>query len=134
MDSQIISVLNALCDKLEIAVDWTADNVIPQIETLLEQYARYLTASSIAGLVASVIVFTTGVACGCILYRSSKNGGFAVDECDDITGLGWLCLSACVIGLIFGIGGLICSVDAVIKSITIPQIYAAQQLLEMLQQ
>lgn len=134
MDSQIISVLNALCDKIGIAVDWTAENIGPQIEMLLEQYARYLTASSVVGLVASVIVLLIGVLSGCILYRSIQNDGFAVDGYDDFTGLGWLLLVLCIIGIIFGLAGLIVTIKALIKCLTIPQIYAAQELLSMLQQ
>lgn len=134
MDNQIISVLNALCEKIGIAVDWTTENVGPQIETLLEQYARYLTVNNIAGLVASVAVLSLGILSGCILYRSIQNDGFATDGYDDFTGLGWLCLTICILGIIFGLAGLIVTVNAVIKCFTIPQIYATQELLEMLQQ
>ena len=33
---QIIEVLNALCEKFGIAIDWTAENVMPYLTDLAE--------------------------------------------------------------------------------------------------
>ena len=38
VSEQIIQVLDALCAKLGMAIDWTADNVIPYIEKLCGKY------------------------------------------------------------------------------------------------
>lgn len=44
---QIINVLNALCTKIGVSIDWTSTNVLPYLQTLCEQYAKYVMASSI---------------------------------------------------------------------------------------
>ena len=48
ISSEIINVLNALCEKFGIAIDWTATNVIPYFQDLLGRYITYEIATSIA--------------------------------------------------------------------------------------
>ena len=56
ISNQIISVIDALCEKLGFAVDWTQQNVLPQIQLLFEKYIRYEIFSSVATIVISVMV------------------------------------------------------------------------------
>lgn len=41
MANEIIKVLDELCEKFGIAVDWTSDNVIPYIQELCGKYINY---------------------------------------------------------------------------------------------
>lgn len=41
MATQIIEVIDALCQKFGIVVDWTSGNILPYIEDLLENAVRY---------------------------------------------------------------------------------------------
>ena len=45
---QIIQVIDALCEKFGIAVDWTSQNVIPYVETLCKKLITYEIVTSIA--------------------------------------------------------------------------------------
>lgn len=47
MSDQIIQVLDALCEKFGVAVEWGQNNVIPYVQVLLEKYIRYNNASHI---------------------------------------------------------------------------------------
>ena len=41
MSQEIINVLNYIGEKIGIAIDWTADNVLPQVLDILERYRLY---------------------------------------------------------------------------------------------
>lgn len=45
---QIIQVVDMLCEKFGIAIDWTSENVIPYIETLCGKLVSYEIGTSIA--------------------------------------------------------------------------------------
>lgn len=40
LSDQIISVLDALCEKFGIAIDWTSQNVIPYIQLLAKKSSK----------------------------------------------------------------------------------------------
>ena len=41
ISDQIIAVINDLCQKFGIAIDWTAENVLPYIEDLCARYIQF---------------------------------------------------------------------------------------------
>lgn len=41
MATQIIEVIDALCQKFGIAIDWTSDNILPYVEDLVKNAVRY---------------------------------------------------------------------------------------------
>ena len=47
VSEQIIQVIDALCEKFGIVVDWTNENVFPYLETLCEKLIAYEIATSI---------------------------------------------------------------------------------------
>lgn len=47
VSEQIIEVIDSLCEKFGIAIDWTANNVIPYIETLCTKFINYEIYTSI---------------------------------------------------------------------------------------
>lgn len=74
VSEQIIQVVNVLCEKFGIAVDWTGENVIPYVTTLCEKLISYEIATSIAW-----IVFWLALSIGSIIatkkfYPVFKNG------------------------------------------------------------
>lgn len=56
---EIINVLDYLCDKFGIAIDWTSDNIIPYLESLCEKYIRYEIFTSIAWIAIFLVI--TGI-------------------------------------------------------------------------
>lgn len=135
MDSQIISVLNALCDKIGIAVDWTTENVGPQIEMLLEQYAQYLLVGNIVGTLVASFIFVVSTCLIIVTVRSHAKKTWAYDEYDDeYNWIGFSVMLGSIFALVISGVCLLFCIDGLIESVTIPQIYAAQELLSMLQQ
>lgn len=103
MDEQIINVLNALCDKLGVAVDWTQQNVQPYLQELFEKYVRYEIATSAVW----IVIWTLIVALMCVGIRKlikfidEQDETFLFEE-DDFFGplILILSLGLCVFGVI----------------------------------
>ena len=58
ISEQVIKVLDAVCDKFGIAIDWTSNNVIPYIEQLGNKIVTYDVCMSIMWLVVGCIPLT----------------------------------------------------------------------------
>ena len=62
VSEQVIKVLDAVCDKFGIAIDWTSNNVIPYIQQLGNKIIIYDICSSIMWLViGSAIPLTVAI-------------------------------------------------------------------------
>ena len=62
ISEQVIKVLDAICDKFGIAIDWTSNNVIPYIQQLGNKIITYDICNSITWLViGSVIPLTVAI-------------------------------------------------------------------------
>ena len=64
--SQFIEVLDALCDKIGIAIDWTSQNVVPYVTDLATRIITYEIWTSAAWIVIVAIVFL-------IAWKMTKN-------------------------------------------------------------
>ena len=53
---EIINVLDYLCTKFGIAIDWTSENVMPYLEDLFGKYISYEVFTSIAWMVAIPVI------------------------------------------------------------------------------
>lgn len=59
-NNQIIQVLDALCDKFGMAIDWTGQNVMPYVKELMKKVVNYELWTSVGWLlicVAFIFVF-----------------------------------------------------------------------------
>lgn len=52
---QVIEVLNYLCEKIGLTIDWTNENIIPYLSVLCEKYIRYEVATSVVWLIVGII-------------------------------------------------------------------------------
>ena len=64
--SQFIEVLDVLCDKIGIAIDWTSQNVVPYVTDLATRIITYEIWTSAAWIVIVAIVFL-------IAWKMTKN-------------------------------------------------------------
>ena len=64
--SQFIEVLDALCDKIGIAIDWTSQNVVPYVTDLAARIITYEIWTSVAWMVIAAILFL-------IAWKMTKN-------------------------------------------------------------
>lgn len=70
VSEQIIQVLDALCAKFGIVIDWTATNVMPQLEVLCGKFIRFEIWTSVFWM-----VFVTVLLAACwIVFGSTYKG------------------------------------------------------------
>lgn len=86
MSNEIIKVLDAICDKFGLVIDWTSQNVTTYVGQLCEHIVRYELVSSAIYTVLSLVILVVGTIF-CIrmfkkifkssLYDFDKMGAFA---------------------------------------------------------
>lgn len=58
VSNQIIEVLNALCEKFGIAIDWTGQNVMPYVQELMKKAVNYELWTSVGWfLIWAIFIF-----------------------------------------------------------------------------
>lgn len=55
ISDEIIKVLDYLCSKFGLAIDWTNTNVFPYIEQLCEKFIKWEIGTSVAWIVIAII-------------------------------------------------------------------------------
>lgn len=60
MSAQIIEVLNDICEKFGIAVDWTSKNIQPYLKELMTKCINYKLATDIVWLVVGIVLLIIG--------------------------------------------------------------------------
>ena len=60
VSEQIIQVLEYLCEKFGIVVDWSADSALPLIQKLCERYIRWEISTSVAWMIFGIALLTIG--------------------------------------------------------------------------
>lgn len=113
MSDQIIQVLDALCEKFGIVIDWTSANVIPYLTTLMGKLVQWEIWSSVAWIVFAVI---GTVVCVVLFILSIKR----FDEWDVFTAI---LIPVAVIGGLIAISGLVMEIMDIIKCCTFPEMF-----------
>lgn len=60
VSNQIIEVLNEICNKFGLAIDWTSKNVQPYLQDLIAKCVAYKFATSIMWLIFGILVCAIG--------------------------------------------------------------------------
>lgn len=76
MGEEIIKVLDALSEKLGIAIDYTSDNVIPYVQQLSEKLVNYELATSIMFVILNIIPVIVTLILIKYIMKSVKNGTY----------------------------------------------------------
>lgn len=112
MSTQIIEVLNDICEKFGVAVDWTSKNVQPYLKELTTKCVNYKIATDIVWLVVGIILLIIGG----VLVRFALTNSHKYHEIqdyiervrsglDDVAGLqfifGGICLGVAVILILY---------------------------------
>ena len=123
---QTISILDYICNKFGIVIDWTSDNVWPIVEMLAGKYIKWEIASSILWIILffiSIIICTIGIK---LIIKHIKNSSY-VDE--------MLWVAFCVF-ISLGIFGLACGIAAqafdIARCIMFPELEIFEYLKETL--
>lgn len=82
VSDQIIAVLDNLCAKFGIAIDWTADNVLPYVKELFGKFITYEIVTSVIWIVLGII----GIVTAYTIRKNycKKNKIESIDDLDDM--------------------------------------------------
>lgn len=115
VSEQIIQILDNLCSKIGIAIDWTSENMIPYVEMLSKKLITYEICMSVLGIVFKLLLIFGTVVVAKKLAPIFKAGRDEVGT------------ALAVIGACFVVGICIlasCSeIVDIVKCITFPELY-----------
>ena len=85
VSEQIIQVIDKLCEKFGMAIDWTGENVIPYIETLGQKLFTYEIVTSVAWMAIWLIIAICLVVVTKKVILMCKRNDFSEDFCFFVT-------------------------------------------------
>lgn len=98
---QIIQVIEYLGQKFGIAIDWSAENILPLAQALMEKIARWCVAQNIFYVALSLV----GLIVGIIIFSISTQKLPKLDSFDEYRET--LCIGGIIIFGVIGIAGAI---------------------------
>lgn len=94
MSNEIIKVLDAICDKFGLAIDWTSQNIMPYVEQLCEHIVRYELVSSAIYTVLSLVILVVGtIFCIRMFKKIFKSSLFDFDKTGAYAGIIFLLIA-----------------------------------------
>lgn len=122
VSEQIIQVIDALCDKFGIAMDWTGENVIPYVEILCKKLVTYEICTSVAWIVIAVIAIMCSVIVAKKIYTELTSGEY-FDEF-----LSVLILTIIIFIIVGSVTAFITQIFDVIKCVTFPEMHVFEYI------
>lgn len=124
VSDQIIKVLDDICRRFGIAIDWTNENIIPYLTMLCAKLVTFEIWTSVAWLVISVIASIV------IITIIKKNRESLIETiCNDTVGP--LFFFALLIPSIACIAGIISQTMQIIKCVTFPELFIFEYIKNM---
>ncbi len=134
VSEQIIQVIDALCEKFGIAIDWTSKNIIPYVETLCKKLVAYEIGTSIAWMAIMILVSIGSIVATKKLAPIFRRG---IEEegrwdCNWKIGTGFAILGLVALNLatIIVVGAQIMDI---IKCATFPEMYIFEYISKLIQ-
>lgn len=127
VSEQIIQVIDVLCEKFGIIVDWTSENVIPYVETLFRKLVIYEISTSVAWMVFMTLMSIGSIVVTKRFYPIFKNG-LELEKERHSYDCGWeIGTTFAIIGLVVINLTTICvlatQIMDIIKCVTFPEMY-----------
>lgn len=103
VSDQIIAIIDALCEKLGIVIDWSADNIVPYLNILCEKFINYEIYTSLFWIAFWFVVCGISWTVFGISFSMSKKIKFNEDEPSTIVFIVFAIVSATItlLALIF---------------------------------
>lgn len=139
VSEQIIQVIDALCEKFGIVINWTSDNVIPYIEVLGKKLVTYEICTSIVWIFIMLSLSISSI------IAAKKLTPIFKKNIKETTNSWGLCTSDWDIGAIFAIIGfvalngtsiivIIYQIMDIIKCFTFPELYIFEYISKFIAQ
>jgi hypothetical protein len=135
VSDQIIQVLNDLCEKFGLAIDWTGENVIPYVTALFPKFISYEIWTSVASMGIAIMFCIISFVLIKIFYPTFKAGWEANSR--SYTDMGWQmagCIAmGCLAALyVWTVVTLCCETMDIITCTTFPELAIIEYLQELL--
>lgn len=126
ISEQVIKVLDAVCDKFGIAIDWTSNNVIPYIEQLGNKIITYDICMSIMWLViGSAIPLTVAILIKKFLNKKKLEAKETINDYYYTDGSldegAWCCYAMIIVLIIIAIMLTAGNIQDIIQDIVLPE-------------
>lgn len=130
VSDQIIAVINDLCTKFGIAIDWSADNVLPTIENLCLRFIKFELATSIAWCVIMILVTMIVYIVCKVFHPKAQKVNYDLDYLMPwCAGIAWIVFGIMVFSTIMVCGT---QVFNIIECLTIPEKVILEYIKELL--
>lgn len=132
VSEQIIQVIDALCEKFGIAVDWTSQNIIPYVESLCEKLVTYEIVTSIAWIAFMMLISIGSIIAAkkiCLILKKKKEED---RWCDWEISFG-LTICTTIIVVLVSIIVTAAQIMDIIKCLTFPEMYVFQYVSTLIQ-
>lgn len=113
ISNEIIKVLDKLCEKFGIVVDWTSQNVMPYLQDLMTRFIKYkMITNSFWLAIGIVLLIVTFIA----IYIFKKSNEYENDNDDFLIaiGIGAMFIVSCTI--------IASSANGIIQNLYMPEI------------
>lgn len=118
VSEQIINVIDNLCQKFGIAIDWTAENIVPYLETLCGKFIKWEIATSIFWIIFWGLISVIFYFCSRFLWKKHNED----DRCYSDYEMPAITLTIItVISIIVFISNIGCQSYDIIEAITFPE-------------
>ena len=130
--NKVVEVINVLCEKLGIAIDWTSENIMPHLEQLCGKYVQYELWTSVFWIVFcvlfAVIFFVVALIVGKRCGREDINWN-SYHPLPWVTVVAWILCACFAIGFIF-----VFAIEAqdIIACLTCPEKVVLDYILKMI--
>ena len=126
ISEQVIKVLDAVCDKFGIAIDWTSNNVIPYIQQLGNKIITYDICNSIMWLViGSIVPLTIAILIKKFLNQKKLEAKERMNDYYNTDGSldegGWCCFAMIIILIIIAIILTASNIQDIIQDVVFPE-------------
>ena len=123
VSNQIIEVLDALCAKFGLAIDWTSDNIIPYVTTLIGKLVSYEIWTSVAWM-----VFASMFLIAIMIYRKKT----WADNCHDYDYRFNTWMFTLIAIAFFSVATIVQTMQ-IIKCITFPELFVYEYVLRFIE-
>lgn len=97
ISNEIIKVLDKLCEKFGIVVDWTSQNVMPYMQDLMTRFIKYKMIINSFWLAIGIVLLIVTVIAIYILKKSNEYENNNDDFCLMAIGIGAMFIVSCTI-------------------------------------
>ncbi|WP_252225146.1 MULTISPECIES: hypothetical protein [unclassified Clostridium] len=113
---QVIQIIDKLCEKFGIVLDWSSSNVIPYVQELSNRIIKYEVFTSLIWIILSVLIIT----CSSLFLRNTakNNKNSEGYYCEELFIFSIILFIFC---LIFGIGIILNQSFDIVQALTIPE-------------